>query len=127
MPVQAQTPVRVLVVDDSEVFRNVLCAVVAAAPGFEVVGVAATGREALDLVGPLDAQFVLIDVNMREVDGVDTALRIRKRHPGVVVVLLTATSRASLRDSSLPVEDKRDLSPRWLVDFWQQNGQMSRA
>jgi len=119
---QEQELVRVLVVDDSEVFRNVLCAVVAAAPGFQVVGVAATGREALDLVGLLDAQFVLIDVNTRELDGVETGLRIRKRHPGVVVLLLTATSRASVRDASLAVEDKRDLSPGWLVDFWRRNG-----
>lgn len=113
---------RVLVVDDSEVFRNVLCAVVAAAPGFQVVGVAATGREALDLVGLLDAQFVLVDVNMREVDGVETARRIRRRHPGVLVLLLTATSGASVRDTSLPVADKRELSPQWLVEFWQRQG-----
>ena len=113
---------RVLVVDDSEVFRNVLCAVVAAAPGFQVVGVASTGREALDLVDLLDAQFVLIDVNTRELDGVETGLRIRRRHPGVVVLLLTAASRASVRDASLAVEDKRDLSPGWVVDFWRRTG-----
>lgn len=113
---------RVLVVDDSEVFRNVLCAVVAAARGFQVVGVAATGREALDLAGSLDAQFVLIDVNMSEVDGVETARRIRRRHPGVLVLLLTATRGASVRDTSLPVADKRDLSPQWLVDFWGRRG-----
>jgi chemotaxis response regulator CheB len=124
---QDQELVRVLVVDDSEVFRNVLCAVVAAAPGFQVVGVAATGREALDLVGVLDAQFVLIDVNTRELDGVETALRIRSRHPGVVVLLLTATRRASVRDASIAVEDKRDLSPRWLVDFWRQNANGTRT
>jgi two-component system chemotaxis response regulator CheB len=119
---QDQEPVRVLVVDDSEVFRNVLCAVVAAAPGFQVVGVAATGREALDLVGLLDPQFVLIDVNTSELDGSETAHRIRRRHPGVVVLLLTAARRASVREGSLAVEDKRDLSPRWLVDFWQKSG-----
>jgi chemotaxis response regulator CheB len=43
----------VLVVDDSEVFRNVMCAVVAATPGFEIVGVASSGHETLALVGSL--------------------------------------------------------------------------
>jgi len=123
MVAQEQTaPVRVLVVDDSEVFRNVLSAVVAATPGFEVVGVAASGREAFELVGSRGAQLVLIDVNMPEFDGVATALRIRRRHPGAIVLLLTATRRASVRDLSLPVEDKRDLSPQWLTDFWRRHG-----
>jgi CheY-like chemotaxis protein len=51
--VTAQVPVRVLVVDDSEVFRNVMSAVVAATPGFEVVGGGSSGHEALSLVDSL--------------------------------------------------------------------------
>jgi DNA-binding NarL/FixJ family response regulator len=123
MATQDQTPVRVLVVDDSEVFRNVLSAVVAATSGFEVVGAASSGREAIDLVAALDVQFVLLDVQMPELDGIETALRIRRRHPDVVVLLLTATRRASVPGSSLTVEDKRDLCPRWLADFWRRHGQ----
>ncbi len=122
MSVQDQSPVRVLVVDDSEVFRNVLSAVVAATPGFEVVGAASSGREAFELAASRGAQLVLIDVNMAAPDGVATALRIRRRHPGAVVLLLAATRHASVSDSSLAVEDKRDLSPRWLVDFWRRHG-----
>jgi DNA-binding NarL/FixJ family response regulator len=121
MATQDQTPVRVLVVDDSEVFRNVLSAVVAAAPGFEVVGAASSGREAIDLVAALDVQFVLLDVQMPELDGIETAIRIRRQHRDVVVLLLTATRRASVTDPSLAVEDKRDLSPQWIADFWQRH------
>jgi DNA-binding NarL/FixJ family response regulator len=120
---QAQTPVRVLVVDDSEVFRNVLCALVAATSGFQVVGVASSGREALDVVDSLDAQLVLVDVNMPEMDGIETGQRIRRRHPDVVVVLLTAARWASVAEPSLVVEDKRDMSPQWLADFWQRHSQ----
>jgi DNA-binding NarL/FixJ family response regulator len=117
-----QTPVRVLVVDDSEVFRNVLWAVVAAAPGFEVVGTASSGREALALTGSLDAQLVVLDMHMPEVDGIETARRIRHQYPDVVVLLLTASKRAQVDDPSLTVEDKRDLSSRWLTEFWQRHG-----
>ena len=109
---------RVLVVDDSEVFRNVLRALVAATPGFEVVGAASSGREALELVGLLDPHLVLIDAHMPELDGVETALRIRRGDPEVIVLLLTATKRAPVSDSSLAVGDKRDLTPEWLADFW---------
>ena len=122
MVVPDQAPVRVLVVDDSEVFRQTMGDVVAATPGFEVVGVAASGREALALVGSLAAQFVLLDVCMPEWDGIETALRIRRQHPEVVVLLLTASRRAQVDDPALTVEDKRDLSCRWLAEFWSRHG-----
>lgn len=112
---------RVLVVDDSEVFRHVVCDLVAATPGFEVVADATSGREALAVVGSLGAEFVLLDVHMPGLDGIETALRIRRHYPDVVVALLTATKRAQLSDPSLSVEDKRDLSCRWLAEFWQQH------
>jgi DNA-binding NarL/FixJ family response regulator len=119
---QKQMPVRVLVVDDSEVFRNVLAVVVAGTPGFELVGRASSGREAFDLVAALDVQFVLMDVQMPDLEGIETALRIRRYYPDVVVLLLTATRQASLSDPSLTVEDKRDLSAQWLTEFWQRHG-----
>jgi DNA-binding NarL/FixJ family response regulator len=112
----------VLVVDDSQVFRNGLSVVVAAAPGFDVVGEACSGREALHLIDLLDVQLVLLDVQVRDHDGVETAIRLRRRHPDVVVLLLTAMGHASVSDSSLRVEDKRNLSPESLAAFWQRHG-----
>ena len=50
-------------------------------------------------------------------------MRIRRRYPGVVILLLTAAEGASLRVSSLTVEDKRILSPAWLADFWRRHSQ----
>ena len=113
---------RVLVVDDSEVFRSVLCSVVAASAGFEIVGDASSGREALSLVEVLDPDLVLLDLYMPKPDGLETALHIRRRHPEVVVLLLTAGRRPRLTDQWLRVEDKRDLSPRWLADYWRRHG-----
>jgi len=115
---QDQLPVRVLVVDDSVVCQHALCAVVTAAPGFEAVGLASSGREALDLVSLAEAQLVLLDVRMPGVDGIETARRIRRRHPDVMVVLLSADAPSSEADASLVIEDKRDVSPRWLADVW---------
>jgi DNA-binding NarL/FixJ family response regulator len=114
--------VRVLVVDDGEVFRNVLGAVVAAAPGFDVVGTASSGREALFLIDAFAPELVLLDLQMPDLDGIETALRIRGHHPDVVVLLLTASKRASLSDPSLTIEDKRDLSSEWLAEFWRRHG-----
>jgi CheY-like chemotaxis protein len=118
---QDQTPVRVLVVDDSEVFRHVVCDLVAATPGFEVIADAASGREALALVGSMAAQLVMLDVHMPELDGIETASRIRRQFPDVVVLLLTASKREQLSDPSLTIEDKRNLSRRLLADFWRRH------
>jgi DNA-binding NarL/FixJ family response regulator len=118
---QDQTPARVLVVDDSEVFQHVLSALVASAPGFEVIGTASSGREALHLIDVLDAQLVLVDLHMPELDGIETAKRLRERHPDVEVVLITADRRSSLALPSLVIVDKRDLSPEWLADFWRRH------
>lgn len=121
MITQDQTPVRVLVVDDSEVFRHVVCDLVAATPGFEVVADAASGREALALVGSMAVQLVMLDVHMPELDGIETARRIRRQYPDVVVLLVTTTRREQLADPSLTIEDKRDLSCRWLAEFWRRH------
>ena len=117
-----QGPVRVLVVDDSEVSRSVMCSVVAATPGFEIVGDTASGREALSLVEVLDPDLVLLDLYMPKPDGLETALRLRRRHPEVVVLLLTADRRPRLTDQWLRVEDKRVLSPQLLDSFWRRHG-----
>lgn len=120
---QDQTPpVRVLVVDDSEVFLNVLADVAAATSGFEVVGRAASGREALHLVEDLAPDLVLMDVQMPDLDGVETGLRIRRHYPQTVVLLLTASKQELLADPSLTVEQKRDLTSTWLAEFWQEHG-----
>jgi two-component system invasion response regulator UvrY len=115
---QDHTPVRVLVVDDSVVCQHALCAVVTATPGFEAVGVASSGREALDLVPVAEAQLVLLDVHMPGLDGLETARRIRRRHPDVGVVLISASSAASASDGAPAIEDKHDVSPNWLADRW---------
>ena len=119
---QAQLPVRVLVVDDSDVFQHVLTVMVAATPSFEVVGTASSKREALHLIDALDPQLVLVDLQMPEQEGIDTARRLGEQHPGLVVVLLTRNRPVALALPSLTIVDRQDVSPDWLADFWRRNG-----
>jgi DNA-binding NarL/FixJ family response regulator len=119
--------VRVLVVDDSDVYRYALCAVVAATPGFEVVGAASSGVEALDAlelaVSVSSPQVVLLDVLMPGLDGIQVAREIWRRHPDVVVVLLSADKQAMRDGGPLAIEDKLAVSSRWLIDLWQRHSQ----
>jgi DNA-binding NarL/FixJ family response regulator len=84
--------VRVLVVDDHDVFRRAARAVVWQSPGFELVGEATSGEESIDQTRRLQPDLVLMDVRLPGIDGVEAARRIARleRHP---VVVLISTSR----------------------------------
>jgi DNA-binding NarL/FixJ family response regulator len=84
-----ETPVRVLLVDDSAEFAESARAVLAADARIEVVGVAGDGAEALDLAEKLRPDLVLMDIEMPRVNGVEATRAIRERCPDSQVVMLT--------------------------------------
>ena len=81
--------IRVLVADDQALFREALVALLAVQPGIEVVGEAADGREAVEAVGRLRPDVVLMDLRMPVLDGVGATRQLRVDHPGVRVLALT--------------------------------------
>ena len=88
--------VKVLTVDDQATFRGVARDLIAATPGFESVGEAASGEEALAAVEALAPQLVLLDVRMPGMDGIEVAQRLRSSHPDTVVVLVSTEERIDL-------------------------------
>jgi DNA-binding NarL/FixJ family response regulator len=80
---------RVLIVDDQRVIREGLATIVAAFPDTEIVGLAADGAEAVELVAADEPDVVLMDLRMPRMDGVEATRLIRERHPTVRVVVLT--------------------------------------
>jgi len=79
----------VLVVDDQALFREALVALLAVQAGIDVVGEAANGQEAIEAVGRLRPDVVLMDLRMPVLDGVGATRRLRVDHPGVRVLALT--------------------------------------
>jgi DNA-binding NarL/FixJ family response regulator len=86
---EGPAPVRVLVVDDQEPFRRAAAAVVVVTPGFVLVGQAASGEDAVEAVGRLAPDLVLMDLVLPGIDGTVATQRIRAAHPAVRVVLLS--------------------------------------
>lgn len=81
--------IRVLIVDDHDLFREGLRQLIETDPTIEVVGEAATGQEALRLVGQLSPDVVLMDINMPGMDGIRATEAIVHQHRSVHVVMLT--------------------------------------
>ncbi|QOD92739.1 response regulator transcription factor [Chryseoglobus sp. 28M-23] len=63
--------IRVVLVDDQPLFRHGVATVVAAQPDMEVVGEAGTGAEAVELLAGIDADVVLMDIRMPDMDGAE--------------------------------------------------------
>ena len=81
--------VRVLICDDQTVVREGLAAILSTEPEIEVVGLAGDGQEALALAGTSAPDVVLIDLQMPVMDGVEATRQLRRRYPGVCVLILT--------------------------------------
>jgi DNA-binding NarL/FixJ family response regulator len=84
--------VRVLLVDDHVMFTQSLARLLADEPGIVVVGSARNGPEALELLGRLEPDVVLVDYAMPEQDGVAITAEIKARWPRTQVVMLTGSA-----------------------------------
>jgi DNA-binding NarL/FixJ family response regulator len=83
-------PTRILIVDDHPITRDALSSLLQA-HGFEIVGVAADGAEAIEEAARLQPELVLLDLTMPGMDGVTALPGLREAAPGCEVVVLTAT------------------------------------
>jgi two-component system NarL family response regulator len=84
-------PIRVLIVDDHELFRRGLELVLAGEPDLEVVGEAGHGLEAIERAAELQPHVVLMDVRMPGVAGIEATRRIRQAQPATKVAMLTSS------------------------------------
>jgi two-component system, chemotaxis family, protein-glutamate methylesterase/glutaminase len=89
-------PIRILIVDDSAVIRKVLTDGLAGDGGLEVVGTAANGKIALAKIQQVHPDVVTLDVEMPEMDGLETLGAIRKTYPKLPVIMFsTLTERGA--------------------------------
>jgi CheY-like chemotaxis protein len=81
--------IRVVVADDHAVVRQGLCSLLATYDDIEVVGEAANGEEAVNMDRDLQPDIFVVDVTMPKLDGIEATRRIKRQHPGTVVIGLS--------------------------------------
>lgn len=118
-PDNPDTRLRALVVDDSPVALGMMCFLLAQHAEVNIVGRAVDGCEALELVVALRPDFVLMDIQMPRLNGIDAARRIAKEHPQTPVILVTLHETEELRRAA------QESGARWFIPKEQLATQLS--
>ncbi len=84
------TTIKVLVVDDSVVVRRMVTTALSTDPDIEVVGTASSGRLCLEKIDQLNPDLVSLDIEMPDMDGLQTLKELRRRHPKLPVVMFSS-------------------------------------
>ncbi len=95
------TKQRIVLVDDHEVVRLGLKALLDRHPNFEVVGEAASAREAIELVGSLQPAVVVMDIRLPGTSGIEACEEIVQRFPETKVLMLTSYAEDEMLFSAI--------------------------
>jgi two-component system chemotaxis response regulator CheB len=87
------TKIRVLVVDDSVVIRRLVAQALSEDPGIEVVGSASNGAIALQRIPQLNPDVMTLDVEMPEMDGLETLAHVRKAYKDLRIIMFSTLTR----------------------------------
>ncbi len=95
------TKQRILLVDDHEVVRLGLKALLERHPQFEIIGEATTAREALELVGNYHPDVVVMDIRLPGTSGIEACEEITNRYPETRVIMLTSYAEDEMLFSAI--------------------------
>jgi two-component system, NarL family, invasion response regulator UvrY len=122
-----EVSVKVLVVDDQAPFRTAAKRVVAMTPGFEVVGEAKSGEEAVEMTSSLEPDLVLMDINLPGINGIEAVRRIHQSRPATLSFLLSTYAAADLPSDArscgaVAYIHKEQFMPKLLSELWDSRG-----
>lgn len=114
--------IKVLIVDDQEIYRSALSDLLEVVGGYVVVGRAASGEEAVALAATTPADLVFMDLRLPGINGLQATTAIR-RVPGAPEVIMISTDSEALDPAAVSASGaldrlaKADLGPDWLDEL----------
>jgi DNA-binding NarL/FixJ family response regulator len=96
----AATPIRIVVVDDSPLYRGVVCNMLENHSNLQVVAEAGDGHAAVQAAENLKPDVVLMDVSMPILNGIDATRIIKSKYPNVRVVILSMHDAESISEAA---------------------------
>lgn len=95
--------IKVALVDDDSMIRNILSKLLGLEEGIEIVGTASDGDEVLDLVEACHPDVLLMDVQMKRINGIDACRLVKATHSSLPVVMLTTFDQADYLSDAIEV------------------------
>jgi len=115
-----ESRIRIVVADDHALVRAGITGVLDATPEFDLVGEAATGREAIELVARHDPHVAVLDISMPGMSGLEAAARLRRGHPALRILILSVHDHSEYVMESIRAGAngylRKDAEPRELRD-----------
>lgn len=88
-PMSVPNPVRIALIDDHVLVRDGVKSLLSAWPHFQVVAQAESGAEALELVARTELDVLLVDVGLKDMNGLELTRRLCAQHPGIKILILS--------------------------------------
>ncbi|WP_069472511.1 two-component system response regulator NarL [Candidatus Marithrix sp. Canyon 246] len=82
---------KIVVIDDHPLLRKGLQQLIDICPDLEMVGEASNGLDGLEIIGELKPDLILLDLNMPNMNGLETLIKIKKMDPDIRVIMLTVS------------------------------------
>lgn len=96
-------PIRVALIDDHALVREGIRALLAVMPQLEVVGEAGSGAEALELLTRVQPDILLMDIGLKDINGLELTKRLRTEYPAIKVLILSMYDNLEYVSTSLEV------------------------
>ncbi len=93
--------IRILVVDDHEVIRRVICSLLSSDPTLNVIGQTADGEQAVLKAQELQPDLVLLDISLPGISGIEAARRIRSSSPNSHIIFLSQHDSLQVVESAM--------------------------